>query len=71
MEIQVRNSKQKLVGIIDRRANTFTTADGRKRTSAHIPREGLTVEYDSGNGISERIYIPYPGTSRADYVITK
>lgn len=57
---EVRTPKGKLVGTVDTRTNTLHIKDGKKTTSIEIPSTGLRIQYNTGIGESEEVYIPLP-----------
>ena len=56
----IRTQRGRLIGRIDKRANTFSIKDGGKVTMIEIPPDGLRLRFASGDGVNERVYIPPP-----------
>ena len=58
MAIGIRTRRGKLVGTFNERANILNIKDGKKITQIKIPSNGLQLNYTSGDGVIEKIYIP-------------
>lgn len=55
---EIRTPNGKLVGMVDARTGTFHIKDGKKTTAIEIPATGLRIQFSSGNGTPEIIYVP-------------
>lgn len=56
--IDVRTPKGKLVGKLDEQTGFLQIKDGIKTTLIEIPVTGLKISFSSGNGTTEKVYIP-------------
>ena len=57
---QIRTSKGKLFGTVDNMTQSLCIKDGNTLRFINIPQEGLKLQYLSGSGPPETIFIAIP-----------
>jgi len=58
MPKEIRTPKGKLIGVLCTKTNIFKIKDGKKVTSIFVPPEGLRIQFQFNESLSEKIYIP-------------
>jgi hypothetical protein len=58
MSKEIRTKRGKLVGKLNETADVLSIKDGGKVTQIEIPPCGLRLEFTSGDGVTEAVYIP-------------
>jgi len=56
--MEIRTERERLIGMLDERTNTFIIKDRRKETRIEVPPCGLRISFTSGDGRLEEVYIP-------------